>query len=65
MRTNEKGKAFLKGLMDEKEKWTLAYYKGGKRYWYMTSNMSDVFNSILRVVWSLPITVIAFFTFYK
>jgi mRNA-degrading endonuclease RelE of RelBE toxin-antitoxin system len=24
-RTNEKVKEFLKGLMDEKEKWTLAY----------------------------------------
>jgi hypothetical protein len=28
-RTNEKGKEFLKGLMDEKEKWTLTYDKGG------------------------------------
>jgi mRNA-degrading endonuclease RelE of RelBE toxin-antitoxin system len=26
-RTNEKGKEFLKGLMDEKEKWVLAYDK--------------------------------------
>jgi hypothetical protein len=24
-RTNEKGKEFLKGLMDEKEKWALTY----------------------------------------
>jgi hypothetical protein len=29
-RTTKKGKEFLKGLMDEKEKWALAYDKGGK-----------------------------------
>jgi transposase-like protein len=52
-RTNEKGKEFLKGLMDEKEKWALAYDKGGKHCGYMTSNMADIFNSILRGVRSL------------
>jgi hypothetical protein len=51
--------------MDEKEKWTLAYDKGGKRCGYMTSNMAEIFNSILRGVRSLPVTVIASFTFYK
>jgi hypothetical protein len=64
-RTNEKGKEFIKELMNEKEKWTLAYNKGGKRRGYMTSNMAEVFNSILRVVWSLPVATIASFTFYK
>jgi hypothetical protein len=42
-----------------------AYDKGGKRCGYMTSNMANIFNSILTRVWSLPITVIASFTFYK
>jgi hypothetical protein len=65
MRTNEKGKEFLKGMMDEKKKWTLAYDKGGKRCGYMTSNMAEIFNSILRGVQSLPITAIVSFTFYK
>jgi hypothetical protein len=51
--------------MDEKEKWTMAYDKGGKHYGYMTSNMVEIFISILRGVWSLPITPIASFTFYK
>jgi hypothetical protein len=41
-RTNEKGKEFLKELMDEKEKWTLTYDKGGKCCRYMTSNMADI-----------------------
>jgi hypothetical protein len=64
-RINEKGKEFLIGLMDEKEKWALAYDKGGKRCGYMTSNMAEIFNSILRGVRSLPVTAIASFTFYK
>jgi hypothetical protein len=41
-RTNEKGKEFLKGLMDEKEKWVLTYGKGGKCCGYMTSNMAEI-----------------------
>jgi hypothetical protein len=32
MRTNKRGKEFLKGLMNKKEKWPLAYDKGGKQY---------------------------------
>jgi hypothetical protein len=43
-----KGKEFLKGLMDEKEKLALAYDKGGKHCRYMTSNMVEIFNNILR-----------------
>jgi hypothetical protein len=42
-RTNEKGKEFLKGLMDEKEKWALTYDNGGKSCGYMTSNMAEIF----------------------
>jgi hypothetical protein len=49
-RTNKKRKEFLKVLMDKKEKWTLAYDKGGKHCGYMTSNMTEIFNSILRGV---------------
>jgi hypothetical protein len=64
-RTNEKGKEFLKGLMNEKEKWALSYDKGGKRCRYMTSNMAEIFNSVLSGVRSLPVTAIASFTFYK
>jgi hypothetical protein len=64
-RTNEKGKELLKGLMDEKENWVLAYDKGGKYCGYMTSNMTEIFNSLLRGVRSLPVTAIVSFTFYK
>jgi hypothetical protein len=51
--------------MDEKEKWVLAYDKGGKRCGYIRSNMMEIFNSILRGVRSLPVTAIASFTFHK
>jgi hypothetical protein len=64
-RTNKKGKEFLKGLMDEKEKWALANDNGDKRCGYMTSNMAEISNSILRGVRSLPVIAIASFTFYK
>jgi hypothetical protein len=43
----------------------LAYDKGGKHCGYMTSNMADIFNSILRGARSLPVTAIASFTFYR
>jgi hypothetical protein len=52
-------------LIDEKEKCALAYDNGGKHYGYMTSNMTEIFNSLLRGVRSLPVTAIASFTFYK
>jgi hypothetical protein len=61
--TNKKGIEFLKGLMGEKEKWALTYDKGGKRCGYMTSNMAEIFNSLLRGVRSLPVTAIASFKF--
>jgi hypothetical protein len=51
--------------MNEKEKWALTYDKGGKRCGYMTSNMAEIFNSISRGVWLLPVTAITSFTFYK
>jgi hypothetical protein len=51
--------------MDEKEKWALAYDKGAKSCAYMTSNMAEIFNSILRGVQPLSLTAIASFTFYK
>jgi uncharacterized ferritin-like protein (DUF455 family) len=45
-RKNGKGKEFLKGLMNEKEKWALTYDKGGKRCGYMARNMVKIFNSL-------------------
>jgi hypothetical protein len=64
-RTNDKDKEFLKGLVDDKEKWSLTHDKGGKCCGYMTSNMIEIFNSMVRGVWSLLVIAIASFTFYK
>jgi hypothetical protein len=33
--------------MSSKEKWTLAYNTGGWRWGFMTSNMVEMFNSLL------------------
>jgi hypothetical protein len=43
----------------------VAYDKGGKRCGYMTTNMAEIFSSILRGVRSLPNTMIVSFTLYK
>lgn len=64
-RTSDAGKEFLDGLNDDKEKWALAYDAGGKRCGFMTSNMAEIYNSLLRGVRALPVTAIASFTFYK
>jgi hypothetical protein len=51
--------------MNENDKWTLSYDKGGKHCGYITRNIAEIFNSILRGVRSLPVTAIVSFTFYK
>ena len=62
---NASGRQFLADLMPSKEKWTLTYDIGGWRWGFMTSNMAEMFNSLLRGCWGLPMTDIASFTFYK
>jgi hypothetical protein len=51
--------------MSEKDKRALPYDKGGKRFGYMTSNMAEIFNNLLRGVRLLPVSAIASFTLYK
>ena len=63
--TNDDGRQFLSDLMPSKEKWTLAYDTCGWRWGFMTSNMAEMFNSLLRGCRGLPVTAIASFTFYK
>ena len=46
------------------EKWTLSH-DGGWRYRIMTTNMSKVFNGILKGAHNLPITVLVQLTFYQ
>ena len=63
--TNVDGRQFLSELMASKDKWSLAYDTGGWRWGFMTSNMAEMFNSLLRGCRGLPVTAIASFTFYK
>ncbi|KAL6560408.1 hypothetical protein OROGR_003967 [Orobanche gracilis] len=47
-----------------KEKWALAH-DGGRRYGIMTTNLSEVFNSVLKGARCLPITSLVQLTFYR
>ena len=46
------------------EKWALSH-DGGQRYGIMTTNMSTVFNSVLKGARSLPITALVQLTFFR
>ena len=63
--TNIDGRQFLSELMASKDKWSLAYDTGGWRWGFMTSNMVEMFNSLLKGCRGVPMTAIAPFTFYK
>ena len=46
------------------EKWALSHDRG-RRYGIMTTNMSKVFNSVLKVARSLPVTALVQLTFFR
>ncbi|KAL6324769.1 hypothetical protein AAG906_018296 [Vitis piasezkii] len=46
------------------EKWAFSH-DGGQRYGIMTTNMSEVFNSVLKMACSLPITALVQLTFFR
>ncbi|XP_076955122.1 uncharacterized protein LOC143629848 [Bidens hawaiensis] len=46
------------------ERWTLAH-DGGKRYGLLTTNLSEIFNSVLKGARFLPITACVQLTFYR
>jgi hypothetical protein len=51
--------------LPEKSKWTLALDEGGCRYEIMTTNISEVFNFILKGIHSLLVSGIVDYTFHK
>ena len=55
---------WLRGLMREPKKWTIAYDDGGWRYEFQTSNMAESFNSVLKGIRAMPVNAIVAFTFY-
>lgn len=44
--------------VEPKEKWALSYDLGGCRYGNMRTNMSEIYNNILKSVRRLPVTAI-------
>jgi hypothetical protein len=62
---NDDVKAWLFEQLPEKSKWALAFYKGGSRYGIMTTNISKVFNFVLKGIHSLSVSGIVDYTFYK
>jgi len=58
---NETAKEWLKGEMVNKDKWTLAYDEGGKRYDIMTTNNTESLNNIFRGIRSRPVAGIVEF----
>lgn len=59
---NPKAREWLEG--HPLSKWTLAH-DGGKRYGMLTTNMSEIFNSVLKGARYLPITACVQLTFYR
>jgi hypothetical protein len=51
--------------LSEKSKWTLGFNESGYRYGVMTTNISEVFNFILKEIHLLPVSSIMDYTFHK
>jgi hypothetical protein len=62
---NDDAKAWLFEQLSEKSKLSLAFDEGGSRYGIMTTNISEVFNFILKGIRSLPVSSIVDYTFHK
>jgi transposase-like protein len=58
-------KAWLLEQLVEKSKWALAFDEGGSLYGIMTTNISEVFNFVLKGIRALPVCGIADYTFHK
>jgi len=63
--TNDQGRQWLRELMRERDKWTMAYDDGGVRYEFQTSNMVESFNSVLKGIRGMHVNAIVSFTFYR
>nr|XP_043625642.1 uncharacterized protein LOC122597073 [Erigeron canadensis] len=59
---NPQARQWLEG--HPRDKWTLAY-DGGKRNGLLTTNLSEIFNSVLKGARFLPITACVQLTFYR
>jgi hypothetical protein len=62
---NDDAKAWLLEQLTEKSKWALAFDEGGSRYGVMMTNISEVFNFVLKGICSLPVSGIVDYTFHN
>jgi hypothetical protein len=62
---NDDAKVWLLQQWPEKSKWALAFDDGGSRYKIMTTNISEVFNFVLKGIRALPVSGIVDYTFHK
>jgi hypothetical protein len=62
---NDDAKAWLLEQLPEKSKWAIALDEGGSRYGIMITNISEVFNFVLKGIHALPVSDIVDYTFHK
>jgi hypothetical protein len=62
---NDDVKAWLFEHLLEKSKWALTFDEGSSRYGIMTTNISEVFNFVLKGIRSLSVSDIVDYTFHK
>ena len=63
--TNERRKKWLDEVLQHKTKWAQAYDKGGCRYGMMTTNISEVFNDVLKGIRAMAVSAIVEYSFRK
>jgi hypothetical protein len=62
---NDDAKAWLLEQLPEKSKWPLAFDEGGYRYGIKITNISEVFNFVLKGIRALSVSGIVDYTFHK
>uniref|UniRef100_K3ZEY3 Zinc finger PMZ-type domain-containing protein n=1 Tax=Setaria italica TaxID=4555 RepID=K3ZEY3_SETIT len=62
---NDDAKEWLKGEMEDKDKWAQAFHEGGRRWGIMTANYSESLNVVFKGIRSRPISGIIEYSFEK
>uniref|UniRef100_K3XQZ9 SWIM-type domain-containing protein n=1 Tax=Setaria italica TaxID=4555 RepID=K3XQZ9_SETIT len=62
---NDDAKEWLKGEMEDKDKWAQAFDEGGMRWGIMTTNYSESLNGVFKGIRSRPVAGIIEYTFEK
>uniref|UniRef100_K3XRE7 SWIM-type domain-containing protein n=1 Tax=Setaria italica TaxID=4555 RepID=K3XRE7_SETIT len=60
---NDEAKQWLKGEMEDKDKWLQAFDEGGMRYGIMTTNYSESLNNVFKCIRSRPAARIIEYSF--